>query len=85
MLEGVSLSSVADQYGTPCYVYSKAAILNAYQSYVDALGDHPGRICFAVKSNSNLAVLQILAEQGAHFDIVSSGFWVQFAKLNFET
>ncbi len=73
MMEGVSLSNVADQFGTPCYVYSKAAILNAYQSYVDALGDHPGRICFAVKSNSNLAVLQVLAEQGAHFDIVSAG------------
>ena len=73
MMEGVSLSSVADEFGTPCYVYSKATILNAYQSYVDALGDHPGRICFAVKSNSNLAVLQILAEQNASFDIVSSG------------
>lgn len=72
-LENVELNTVADKYGTPCYAYSKAAILSAYATYVDALGGHPGKICYAVKANSNLAVLQILAEQDAHFDIVSGG------------
>ncbi len=72
-LENVALNDVADQYGTPCYVYSKAAIISAYNAYVDALNGHPGKICYAVKANSNLAVLQVLAEQGAHFDIVSGG------------
>ena len=72
-LEGVDLNTIADEYGTPCYVYSKAALLESYRAYTDALGDHPGKICYAVKANSNLAVLQVLAEAGAHFDIVSGG------------
>ncbi|MFL0811117.1 MAG: diaminopimelate decarboxylase [Agarilytica sp.] len=72
-LEKVSLDHIADTYGTPCYVYSKAEILRAYNDYTSALGDHPGSVCYAVKANSNLAVLQILAEAGAHFDIVSIG------------
>lgn len=72
-LESASLNAIADQYGTPCYVYSKAAITNAYRTYTEALGDYPGKICYAVKANSNLAILQILASLGAHFDIVSGG------------
>lgn len=72
-LENVVLDSVADAHGTPCYVYSKAAIVSAYQDYTEALGDHPGKICYAVKANSNLAILQLLANIGAHFDIVSVG------------
>ncbi|MFL0801170.1 MAG: diaminopimelate decarboxylase [Agarilytica sp.] len=71
--EQVSLESVADAHGTPCYVYSKAAIVDAYHAYTDALGDHPGKVCYAVKANSNLAILQVLASLGAHFDIVSAG------------
>ncbi len=71
--ENVALSQVADQFGTPCYVYSKAAITQAMSAYLNALGDHPGMICYAVKANSNLAVLQLLAELGAGFDIVSAG------------
>ena len=71
--ENVALSQVADQFGTPTYVYSKAAIVEAMSAYLNALGDHPGMICYAVKANSNLAVLQLLAELGAGFDIVSAG------------
>lgn len=71
--ESVALSQVADQFGTPSYVYSKAAITEAMSAYLNALGDHPGMICYAVKANSNLAVLQLLAELGAGFDIVSAG------------
>lgn len=72
-VEGCSLNRLADHYGTPCYVYSRAAITRAYRSYAEALGDHPGKICYAVKANSNLAVLQLLASLGAGFDIVSGG------------
>lgn len=72
-IEGLALNTIAEQYGTPCYVYSRAAITEAYQSYAHALGRHPGRICFAVKSNSNIAILQVLAQLGAGFDIVSKG------------
>ena len=72
-VEDLSLSSIAETYGTPCYVYSKAALINHYQAYSDALGDYPGKICYAVKANSNIAVLQVLAQQGAGFDIVSAG------------
>jgi diaminopimelate decarboxylase len=71
--ESVALSQVADQFGTPSYVYSKAAMTEAMSAYLNALGDHPGMICYAVKANSNLAVLQLLAELGAGFDIVSAG------------
>lgn len=71
--EDVELASICERYGTPTYVYSKAAITDAMQSYINALGDHPGLICYAVKANSNLAVLQLLARLGAGFDIVSGG------------
>ncbi|MCW8195504.1 diaminopimelate decarboxylase [Proteobacteria bacterium 005FR1] len=72
-VEDVRLSQIADQVGTPTYVYSRQALLDVYQRYVDALGDHPGTVCYAVKANSNLAVLNLLAEAGAGFDIVSGG------------
>lgn len=72
-VENQRLNDLADIYGTPLYVYSKAAFQQSYQAYADALGDHPGMICYAVKANSNLAVLQVLAQQGAGFDIVSMG------------
>lgn len=73
MLEQASLTSIANVYGTPCYVYSKAAISSAFRDYQQALGEHPGKICYAVKANSSLAILQLLAGLGAHFDIVSLG------------
>ncbi|TVZ41213.1 diaminopimelate decarboxylase [Alteromonadaceae bacterium 2753L.S.0a.02] len=71
--ERCELESLARQYGTPCYIYSRAALTEAYSAYAKALGSHPGRICYAVKANSNLAVLQVLAQLGASFDIVSKG------------
>ena len=71
--EDVSLEELAEVYGTPCYVYSKAAIENNYQVYADALKPWSSRICYAVKANSNLAVLNILAKLGSGFDIVSIG------------
>ncbi len=71
--EHVRLSDIAKRFGTPTYIYSRAAITAAYRAYADALGNHPGMICYAVKANSNLGVLQILAELGAGFDIVSEG------------
>lgn len=71
--EGVSLQELADAYGTPCYVYSKAAIESNYRAYETALSQWPARICYAVKANSNLAVLNLLAKLGAGFDIVSIG------------
>ncbi len=71
-VEDCDLNSLATTYGTPAYVYSRAAITEAYQAYASALGDR-GKVCYAVKANSNLAVLQILAELGAGFDIVSRG------------
>lgn len=72
-LEDVSLEKIAANFGTPTYVYSRAAITAAYLAYANALGDHLGMICFAVKANSNLGVLNILARLGAGFDIVSGG------------
>ncbi|ACR14417.1 diaminopimelate decarboxylase [Teredinibacter turnerae T7901] len=72
-VEGCTLSAIADTYDTPCYVYSRASIEQSYQAYASALGAHPGMICYAVKANSSLAVLQVLAQQGAGFDIVSQG------------
>ena len=71
--EQCSLNAIADALGTPCYVYSNAAFTRAYQDYANALGNHPGMVCYAVKANSNIAVLQVLAKLGAGFDIVSSG------------
>lgn len=71
--EDIALSSIADQYGTPCYVYSKAALEEAFLSYQDALTGFDAMVCYAVKANSNLAVLQTLARLGAGFDIVSGG------------
>ncbi|EGG94847.1 Diaminopimelate decarboxylase [gamma proteobacterium IMCC1989] len=73
MCEQLSLDTIAKQYGTPAYVYSRAAFTQHYCEYRDALGDHPGMICYAVKANSNIAVLNVLAKLGSGFDIVSIG------------
>ena len=72
-MEGVALDDIASQYGTPCYVYSKGALTQYYLAYKNALADRDHLICYAVKSNSNIAVLQTLAKLGAGFDIVSGG------------
>ncbi len=71
--EQVSLTQIADQFGTPAYVYSRAAFTRHFLEYQQALGDHPGMICYAVKANSNIAILNVLAKLGAGFDIVSIG------------
>jgi|TARA_B110000908_G_scaffold47179_1_gene57551 diaminopimelate decarboxylase len=72
-IERTSLAAVASQFGTPCYVYSKAAISNNFLAYQSALAEKEHLICYAVKANSNIAVLQTLAQLGAGFDIVSIG------------
>lgn len=72
-IEDVPLASIAEQFGTPCYVYSKKAITDNFLAYQKALGSKDHLICYAVKANSNIAVLQLLANLGAGFDIVSIG------------
>jgi diaminopimelate decarboxylase len=71
--ENVPLADIAHQAGTPAYVYSSAAILENYRAYDEALGDLPHTVCYAVKANSSLAILALLARAGAGFDIVSGG------------
>ena len=72
-IEEVSLEGLARQYGTPLYVYSMTALTEAYSRYEQALSGLPHLICYAVKANGNLAVLQHFARLGAGFDIVSAG------------
>lgn len=72
-IEDIALADIASQFGTPCYVYSKEAISNSFSAYQNALKARDHLICYAVKSNSNIAVLQTLANLGAGFDIVSLG------------
>ena len=71
--EQVPAGLLANQFGTPLYVYSREGLTRGYQAYEAALGDWPHMICYAVKANSNLAVLSVLAKLGAGFDIVSVG------------
>ncbi|WP_207060553.1 diaminopimelate decarboxylase [Motiliproteus sp. SC1-56] len=71
--EDVPLAQIAEAFGTPTYVYSRETLERHYQAYARALGTHPGLICYAVKANSNLGVLNVLARLGAGFDIVSGG------------
>lgn len=72
-LEDTPLADVAKRHGTPCYVYSRAAIAGQLRAYEAAFGDVPHQVCYAVKANGNLAILKLLAEGGAGFDIVSGG------------
>ncbi|TVQ74751.1 MAG: diaminopimelate decarboxylase [Chromatiaceae bacterium] len=71
--EDVSLQALAEAHGTPLYVYSRATLERHWKAFDDALGDHPHLVCYAVKANSSLAVLNVLARLGAGFDIVSGG------------
>lgn len=71
--EGAKLSDVADREGTPCYVYSRGMIEERYRAYDSAFGEIPHTICYAVKANSNVSLLRLLAGLGAGFDIVSGG------------
>ena len=70
-LDGVSLAEVARRHGTPCYVYSRSAIEDAFRAFDEGLAGVDHLVCYAVKANSNLAVLDLLARAGAGFDIVS--------------
>jgi len=71
--EDVPVADIAERFGTPAYVYSRATLERHYRAYDKALGSHPHLVCYAVKANSNLAVLNVLARLGAGFDIVSAG------------
>jgi diaminopimelate decarboxylase len=73
VMDGVELSVIAAKAGTPCYVYSAAAILENFRAYDAAFGDTPHTVCYSVKANGNLALLRLLAQAGAGFDIVSGG------------
>jgi len=72
-LEDLPLADIARKEGTPCYVYSSGAILERFRAYDNAFGNAPHKICFAVKANGSLAILHVLAQAGAGFDIVSGG------------
>lgn len=72
-VEQVALDEIARQFGTPCYVYSRAAIAGAYGEFSRAFDARQALLCYSVKANSNLAVLALLARLGAGFDIVSGG------------
>ncbi len=69
----MALADIARKAGTPCYVYAGSAIRRRFEAYDQAFGDTPHQVCYAVKANSNLSVLRLLAEAGAGFDIVSAG------------
>ena len=72
-LEDVALNELAERFGTPLYVYSRQGLESAYQAYADAFADTPHLVCYAVKANSSLAILNLFARLGAGFDIVSGG------------
>lgn len=71
--EGISVADLAERFGTPLYIYSRKTLERHYRAFDEALGDDPHKICYAVKANSNLAVLEVLAKLGSGFDIVSGG------------
>jgi len=72
-LEQIALDEIASRFGTPCYVYSRTALTEAYQAFEQALSGTPHLVCYAVKANPNLAILNVFAKLGAGFDIVSGG------------
>lgn len=71
--ENVALSDIAQRFGTPCYVYSRAALSDGYRQFAEAFKSRDHLVCYAVKANSNLAILNLFARLGAGFDIVSGG------------
>ena len=73
MLEGLSLSELSREHGTPLFVYSKAAMLSALAAYQRGFAGRQAQICYAMKANSSLAILQVFADAGCGFDIVSGG------------
>lgn len=73
MAEQLPVSQIAEQFGTPLYIYSRATLERHWKAFDNALGEHPHLICFAVKSNPNIAILNLMAKLGSGFDIVSQG------------
>lgn len=73
MVENLPVKQLAEEFGTPLYVYSKAALEHHWYAFENAFGNHPHLVCFAVKSNPNIAILNIMARLGSGFDIVSQG------------
>jgi diaminopimelate decarboxylase len=71
--EEIAVADLAERFGTPLYVYSRATLERHFRAFDDAFGQHPHQVCYAVKANSNIAVLNVLARLGAGFDIVSGG------------
>ncbi len=71
--EDVAVEDIVAQYGSPCYIYSRATFERHWQAFDQAFGNHPHLVCYAVKANSNIAILNILAKLGSGFDIVSLG------------
>ncbi|QLB41674.1 diaminopimelate decarboxylase [Mannheimia pernigra] len=71
--EDVAVNEIIKQYGTPAYIYSRATLERHWHAFNNAFGTHPHLVCFAVKSNSNIALLNIMARSGSGFDIVSQG------------
>jgi len=71
--ESVALDAIAESYGTPAYVYSKSQLTENFDSYANACAGRDALVCYAMKANSNLAILDLLARRGAGFDIVSGG------------
>ncbi|MEQ3638743.1 MAG: diaminopimelate decarboxylase [Alteromonas sp.] len=71
--EDVAVADIAAQHGTPVYIYSRATLERHWHAFNDAIGEHPHLICYAVKANSNIGVLSVLAKLGSGFDIVSAG------------
>ena len=72
-LDGSALAAIAERYGTPCYVYSRAGIEARFRAYDEAFGARAHRVCYAVKANDNLSIIRALGRLGAGFDIVSGG------------
>lgn len=79
--ESVALAEIAERHSTPTFIYSRAAITEAYQAFTNAFSQKAHRVCYAVKANSNLGVLSVLDKLGAHFDIVSGGELARLQKL----
>ena len=72
-IEEASLSEVANEFGTPSFVYSRKSIEEAFSKYQKAFGNQRHLICYAVKANSSIAILHLLAKMGSGFDVVSGG------------
>ena len=77
--EGMSLAAIAERYGTPCYVYSRAMLTQAYREFEAAFEGIPHLVCYAMKANSSLAIVDLFARLGSGFDIVSGGELMRIA------